>query len=148
MEFVVTVDNNREQDAYKFIYNNSETEIEFPNIMNRKDFVSSKEIPMEFISTASDEHLIYSISGDKKLYYSIDGSSWKEESRVDYNKFRDFSYIEYDKQSLWFALCYSVETGRNELVYSQNGYDWNLVERGSVIDANETILKFKNVANR
>ena len=146
IEFVIAVDNNREQDAYKFIYNNNENEIEFPNIMNRKDFASSKEIPMKFISTTSDEHLIYSIDGNGELYYSIDGSSWKKESRVDYNKFRDFSYIEYDKQSLWFALCYSVETGRNELVYSQNGYDWNLVERGSVIGTDETILKFKNVA--
>ena len=146
LEFNIISDNNNENDGYKFIYNNGENDVEFPNIMNRKDYTSTKEIPMSFISTASNEHLIYSINDNGKLYYSTNGSSWKEESRVDYNKYDSFSYIEYDKESLWFALCHSAETDKIELVYSQNGYDWNLVERGNIIGSNENIIKFKNVA--
>lgn len=146
LEFNIISDNNNENDGYKFIYNNGENDVEFPNIMNRKDYTSTKEIPMSFISTASNEHLIYSINDNGKLYYSTNGSSWKEESRVDYNKYDSFTYIEYDKESLWFALCHSVETDKIELVYSQNGYDWDLVERGNIIGSNETIIKFKNVA--
>lgn len=146
LEFNVISDNNNENDGYKFIYNNGENDVEFPNIMNRKDYTSTKEIPMSFISTASNEHLIYSINDNGKLYYSTDGNSWKEESRVDYNKYDSFSYIEYDKESLWFALCHSTETDKIELVYSQNGYDWDLVERGNIIGSNENIIKFKNVA--
>ena len=146
LEFNIVSDNNNENDGYKFIYNNGENDVEFPNIMNRKDYTSTKEIPMSFISTTSNEHLIYSINNNGKLYYSTDGSSWKEESRVDYDKFDSFSYIEYDKESLWFALCHSTETDKIELVYSQNGYDWDLVERGNIIGSNENIIKFKNVA--
>lgn len=146
LEFNIISDNNNENDGYKFIYNNGENDVEFPNIMNRKDYTSTKEIPMSFISTASNEHLIYSINNNGKLYYSTNGSSWKEESRVDYNKYDSFSYIEYDKESLWFALCHSAETDKIELVYSQNGYDWNLVERGNIIGSNENIIKFKNIA--
>ena len=140
------INNNTDNDGYKFIYNNGENDVEFPNIMNRKDYASSKEIPMSFISTATNDHLIYSINENGKLYYSTDGSSWKEESRVDYNKFDSFTYIEYSKNSLWFATCHSTETDNIELVYSQNGYDWYLLERGSVIGSDENIIKFKKIA--
>ena len=140
------INNNTDNDGYKFIYNNGENDVEFPNIMNRKYYASSKEIPMSFISTATNDHLIYSINENGKLYYSTDGSSWKEESRVDYNKFDLFTYIEYAKENLWFATCHSTETDNIELVYSQNGYDWYLVERGDVIGSNENIIKFKKIA--
>ena len=147
LEFNIISDqiNNTDNDGYKFIYNNGENDVEFPNIMNRKDYASAKEIPMSFISTATNDHLIYSINENGKLYYSTDGSSWKEESRVDYNKFDSFTYIEYAKNSLWFATCHSTETDNIELVYSQNGYDWYLLERGSVIGSDENIIKFKKI---